>query len=299
MIQTHRHLSAKWHKWIAATFQRLNLLLFILFSIAYCSTVMAQDEKLNAFPGFRHVDPAPPEDMEALAGNIVLGADADFAPWSFVGEDGRLRGISIELAERACADATLACDIRALDFAVLLPKLRSGEIQGIISGLKLDTGTAAEFALTRPYFRSLGRFVVRTGASLAAPDIRTLAGRRLGYRANTAHARFVETYYGRSALTPFDSTEAMLEALRTGQVDAVFGDAVQISFWLKGSASRGCCMFLGKAFVHRDTFSRSLSFVLRRDANDLRTRFDHAIDHLESAGTTADIFARYLPSSVW
>lgn len=299
MIQPKRQPSAKWHKRIAATFQRLNLWLYTLSWVVLCSAAIAQDEKLNAFPGFRHVDPAPTEVVQPLAGSVVLGADADFAPWSFIGEDGQLQGISIELAKRACADAALACDIRALDFAMLLPKLRSGEIQGIVSGLKLDIGTAAEFALTRPYFRSLGRFVVRTGASLAAPDIRTMAGRRLGFRANTAHARFLETYYGRSALTPFDSTDAMLEALRTGQVDAVFGDAVQISFWMKGSASRGCCMFLGKSFVHRETFSRSLSFVLRRDANDLRTRFDRAIDHLESAGTTAEIFARYLPPSVW
>jgi polar amino acid transport system substrate-binding protein len=299
MIQPNLQLSAKWYAKVVATLRRLNLLLCILPLVAISTISFAQDAQLNAFPGFRHVDLARIEVTGPYEGKVVLAADADFAPWSFLGEDGHLKGVSVELAMRACADAGIACEIIASDFAKLLPLLRSGEVQGLVSGLKLDAVAAAEFSMTRPYFRSLGRFAVRTGTSLSAPDIRTLAGRRLGFRANTAHARFLETYYGRSALIPFDNNDTMLEALRTGQVDAVFGDAIQLSFWQKGTASRGCCMFLGKAFVHRETFSRSLSFELRRDANDLRTRFDTALDHLESTGVTAEIFSRYLPASVW
>jgi polar amino acid transport system substrate-binding protein len=91
----------------------------------------------------------------------------------------------------------------------------------------------------------------------------------------------------------------MLEALRTGQVDVIFGDAVQLSFWLQGSASRGCCSFLGKAFMDRASFTRSLSFILRRDDPKLRINLDTALDRLESKGAIAAIFARYLPASLW
>jgi polar amino acid transport system substrate-binding protein len=290
---------AKWHKNFFATFQRLNLWLTALLLVALTTITCADEPTQRAFPGFRYVDPSALEAVQVDGGRVVLAADEDFAPWSFRGEDGRLQGISVELAQAACADAKLSCEIRASSFSTLLPLLRSGTVQGIVSGLKPDAAIAAEFALTRPYFSSLGRFVVRTGTSLAAPDIRTLAGRRIGFRANTAHARFLESLYGRSALTPFTNNEAMFEALRTGQVDAIFGDALQMSFWLKGTGSRGCCAYLGKAFVHRETFTRSLAFVLRRDSGDVRSRLDGALDHLESKGIMAEIFARYLPSSVW
>jgi polar amino acid transport system substrate-binding protein len=226
-------------------------------------------------------------------------ADADFAPWSFTGEDGVPKGISIDLASRACVEAGLVCDIQAKPFDGLLPVLRAGQAQGIITGLKLDDGLAREFALTRPYFRSMARFAVRNGSPLTDPDVKTLAGQRVGFRKDTSHARFLEKHYSRSALTPFDTTEAMLEALRTGQVDVAFGDAVHLSFWVAGSASKGCCTFLGKAFLDRDSFTRSLSFVLRRDDLQLRVRIDEALDRLESKGETAAIFARYLPASVW
>lgn len=260
---------------------------------------LADNVEATAFPGFRHVDPDRLESASQTTAAVTLAADADFAPWSFQGEDGTLKGIAVDLAQQACLEAQITCSLQPVAFADLLPALKNGKVQGLVSGPKTDAAMAAEFALTRPFFQTLGRFVVRNGSSLAGPDIRSLAGRRIGFRANSQHARFLETFYGRSALTPFDDGNAMLEALRTGQVDTVFGDAVQLSYWLKGEASKGCCVFLGKAFVHRDTFSRSLTFVLRRDAPDLRAKLDAALDKMESNGTTAEIFARYLPASVW
>ncbi len=291
--------TAKYPLSIGTRLQKLNLWLYTLLSIALATSTHAQESQQTLFPGFRHVDAALPEISKPPGGKIELQTDADFAPWSFLGEDGQLKGISVELATRACADAGLTCDLNPAEFSALLPALRAGHVQGIISGLRLDAATASEFALTRPYYRSLGRFVARAGSPLTAPDTRALAGRRIGFRADTAHARFLETYYSRSVLTPFESIDSMLEALRTGQVDVVFSDAVPLSFWVKGNASRGCCVFLGRAFVDRASFSRSLSFVLRQDASDLRNRLDAALDHMETTGVTAEIFARYLPLSVW
>ncbi len=282
-----------------ATLQKLNLWLCVLLLIVQCAVASAEGPSQSRFPGFRHVDPAAAETTQPLQGTFVLAADADFAPWSFVGDDGELKGITVELSNAACADAGLACSVVAMDFARLLPALQAGEVQGIVSGLKLDDGLTSKFAMTRPFYQSLGHFVMRNGSPLNASDVRTLAGRRVGFRANTTHARFLERFYNRSALTPFESDEAVLEALRTGQVDAAFGDAVRLSFWLSGNSSRGCCAFLGKAYVDRSTFSRSLSFLLRRDAKDLRAVFDTSLDRLETSGATAEIFARYLPTSVW
>jgi polar amino acid transport system substrate-binding protein len=284
---------------LGATTWRLNLWVLTILLVVFSQTFEASAQSDAVFPGFRHVDPFHGEASQPQTTQVVLLADADFAPWSFVGEDGALQGISVEIARSACADAGLTCDIQAAAFAELLPKLKKGEAQAIITGLKRDAALASEFALTRPYFQSLARFAVRNGSPLSAPDIRTLAGRKLGYRANTTHARFLEKFYNRSALTPFETQDQMQEALRTGLVDAIFSDAVLLSYWLGGSASKGCCTFLGKAFLHRDSFSRGLGFVVRRDDPALRQRFDDALDRLESKGDVAKIFARYLPASVW
>jgi polar amino acid transport system substrate-binding protein len=270
-----------------------------IFLVAICGANVTTAQDNRTFAGFRHVDPQSAAARNGPERTVILLADQDFAPWSFIAESGELSGIAVDVAKEACKLAGLRCDIKGQPFAALLPALQNGEALGIIAGPKTDAATARTFALTRPYFFSLGRFVVRNGSALATADTRTLAGRRLGFVANSAHARFLEEKYGRSALTPFDTASAMLEALRTGQIDAGFGDAVQLSYWLAGSNARGCCSELGRAFLHRGSFSRSLSFILRRDDDSLRERLDAALDQMESSGETAAVFQRYLPRSVW
>jgi polar amino acid transport system substrate-binding protein len=279
--------------------QNISALFATVLLVVVLKATAAFSQDNRAFPGFRHVDPQALTVQEGSSNALILLADQDFAPWSFISESGEMAGIAVDIARQACEFAALQCEVQGRPFAELLPILQKGEAYGIISGPRLDETIARTFALSRPYFFSLGRFVVRNGSPLAAADIRTLAGRRVGFVANSAHARFLEAMYDRSALTPFDTSAAMLDALRTGQIDAGFGDAVQLSFWLSGAGARGCCSELGRSFLHRGSFSRSLSFIFRRDDGALRVRLNAALDQMEGSGATASIFARYLPRSVW
>ena len=289
----------KWWCVGIATCRKLNLWLSLVFLTTALVVPPARAEEFLGYPGFRHVDPASLAPPQFQLSGAVLAADQDFAPWSFLDASGQLKGIAVELAVQACAAAQLQCTFQPMPYDQLLGQLRAGKVSAVISGPQLTPEIAAEFQPTRPYFKSSGRFVVRTGSSIKAPDIRSLAGLRLGMVANTSHARFLEQYYGRSALTPFDTPAAMLEALRTGQLDAAFGDTVALAFWQDGEASRGCCSYLGKAMVSEATFTRSLGFVVASGADDVRSRLDIGLDQLEANGTTASILARYLPQPVW
>lgn len=282
-----------------ATLRRLNLTFWLLLLIAGTTNSTTWGETASNFPSFRHVDATTLASPPATSGQIIVLADDDFAPWSFKAADGTLQGISVELATEACKKASLACTFAAKPFSELVPALRKGEAQVVVSGLRPDAAVLSEFRVSKPYFRSLGRFVVREGSPLSTPDIRTLAGKRLGFIANTSHGRFIETFYSRSTLTPFTTAAEMQDALRTGLIDVAFGDAMQWVFWLNGSDARSCCAFLGKAFIHRQTFSRSLVFVGVKDKSTVIDAFDAALDQLDSKAITATIFSRYLPSSIW
>ncbi len=290
MLHPKQECAAKWWTKDFTTLQRLKHLVATIPLVVVTLSSSVLGEETAPFPGFRHVDVANLEKPVTNTATVIVLADEDFAPWSFKGADGALQGISVDLAIAACAEAKLTCEIKAKPFSELLQELRSGAGHLIVTGIKPDPVLLRDLQLTRPYFRSLGRFAVRVGSPLAAADVRTLAGKRLGFVKNSAHARFLETYYERSALTSFDSTTAMFDALRTGQVDAAFGDAVQMSFWLAGQSSRDCCTYLGKAFVHRATFSRSLVFVGGQNQAPLIRTMDAALDQLEVNKTTATIF---------
>ena len=269
------------------------LLLVVFLDIKIAETA---NNTIN-FQLFRHVDPGAIAPLEYPTGTIKLLAEADYPPFSFQNANAAMAGISVDIAMSACSEIKITCQIIVKPFAELLPALKNHEGDVIITGLRLTPDILRVATATRPYFFSSARFLTRTGMPFTQPDARDLAGRRIGYVKGTSHAAFLLKFYERSALTPFNDENALLESLRTASIDAAFTDSLHASFWLKGSNSRGCCIALGESFVDRATFSRSMSLLVSADKPNLREALDYAMDRLEEKGITAKIFARYLPDS--
>jgi len=275
--------------------------LFILLAFVGVAThpASAQEAAAPAFPLFRHIDSVAKIPAGIAQRDIRLLTDRDFPPFSYETPEGKAAGVSVDLALAACAELKANCTVAARPFSQLLPALLNNEGDVIVSGLRIDAAVLKRAAMTRPYFWSVGRFAVRMGSQLRGSDIRSLAGRRIGYVANSSHGAWLEKYYSRSALTAFPSEAEMYEALRTGALDVSFGDGLRLIYWLAGSASRGCCKPLDGAFVDRQFFSNNLSFLMRREDADTVKAFDFALDRLQDKKTSAEIFARYLPGGLW
>jgi polar amino acid transport system substrate-binding protein len=275
---------------------RVYSVIVILVLVAEMHQAFADDIK-NPLPKFRHVDVGAAPPSEAITGTVKLLADQDFAPYSFKNANGTLMGISVEIAQNACAEMQLKCELVALPFAELLPALARGEGDAIITGVRTDASVLQHASMTRPYFFSFGRFIARRGTPFTTPDVVSLTRGRIGFVKGTSHQAFLDNYYDHSTLIGFANENEMYESLRTGGVDVIFTDSMRASFWLKGTTSRACCAPLGAGFIDRATFSRGLTFLVRQDRQTLRETFDYALDQLEVKEVTSTILAHYLPES--
>jgi polar amino acid transport system substrate-binding protein len=280
------------------TLQRVYLFVCFLF-IVVCGPAGAEDVAATNLPLFRHVDSVakPPKDFATRTIRLLI--DSDFPPFSYAAPDGKAAGVSVDLANLACVELKVNCIVIVKPFDQLLPALLGNEGDVIVSGLKIDEAVLKKTSMTRPYFWALGRFAVSAGSQLRNSDIRTLAGKRVGFVSNTSHAAWLQKYYARSTLTPFSSETEMYDALRKASVDAMFGDDLRTIYWLAGSASQNCCKVLDGAYVDRNFFSRNLAFLTRREDQDSVRAFDFALDRLQEKGMSAQIFARYLPVGLW
>jgi polar amino acid transport system substrate-binding protein len=274
-------------------------LIWLALALAVVGPAAAQDAAVPGLPLFRHIDGVAKPPTGMVQRNIRLLTDRDFPPFSYETPEGKTAGVSVDLALAACTELKANCVVIARPFNQLVPALINNEGDIIVSGLRIDEKILEKATMTRPYFWSLGRFAVRVGSQLRGSDIRSLAGKRIGFVANSSHGAWLEKYYSRSTLTPFPSEAEMYEALRTGALDVLFGDGLRLVYWLAGSSSRGCCKPLDGAFVDRQFFSRNLSFLTRRDDQETVRAFDYALDRLQEKGTSTAIFSRYLPTGLW
>lgn len=279
---------------------KFSTVLRLFLAVASLSVVaQAQDAKpAYEVPQFRTVEDQPlpklPPDLQ-----VKLIADADFAPYSFLSRTNSPTGLSVELAIAACERARINCTVETKPYAEILPALARGEADVAVTGPRLDEATLTAARMTRPYFRIMGRFAVPKTSTLTTADAEGLAGRRIGVVKDTVHARWLTAYYGASRITPFDDLAAAGAALAAGDVDAVFGDNLQVIYWVAGEAAADCCRLLGGAYSDFDYFSRNLAFLIRRDRPELARAFDYGLDKAQADGATAKIIRTYVPLDPW
>ncbi len=276
-----------------------------LASVPVAAQDAAQDEEQTAeqednvpVPAFRHVDPTAPVPALRNLGTIRFITDDDFPPFSYRDAFGSLTGFNVMLAEALCADLRLDCEFVPRRWEDLTRALENGEGDAILGGLTMSPQTLRSLDFTRPYFRTLARFAVRAG-TMGQADQRALAGKRIGVMDDTAHEAFLEAWFTQSEITAFDDATEAREALRTGDLDAMFDDAVRHMFWLASPASRECCDFAGGAYLDPAYFSRPLAIAVERGDERLLEVLDYGLDRIQASGDFATVYRLFFPMPPW
>ncbi len=225
----------------------------------------------------------------------------DFPPFSFIDPQKRLAGFHVELARAICDELELKeqCQIQALPYSELETALNNGAGEAIMAGIPIDVASRERFSFSIPYFRIPGRFVAKADAGFREPLIQSLAGKRIGVVAGTAHAAFGKVNFGNMRLRLFDTQNRAINALAGGEVDAVFSDALSLSFWLQGDAGKSCCDFVGGPYIAPRYFGRGLAIAVQRDDLELRDGLDFALKSVNAKGKFAELYLRYFPISLY
>jgi len=257
-----------------------------------------EEEKSFPVPAFRHVDPTAPVPPLRDVGTIRFITDEDFPPFSYRDAFGSLTGFNVMLAEALCADLRLTCEFVPRPWEELMSALEENEGGAILAGVAITPDLLESLDFTRPYFRTLARFAVRED-TLTAADLDTLAGKRVGVMAGTAHEAFLKAHFSGADIRPFDDEAAAREALRTGGLDAMFDDAVRHMFWLASPASRDCCGFAGGAYLDPDYFSRPMAIAVKRGDESLLEVLDYGLDRVQLSGDFAKVYRLFFPMTSW
>jgi len=79
------------------------------------------------------------------------------------------------------------------------------------------------------------------------------------------------------------------------RVDAVFSDALSLSFWLSSPASQDCCVFLDGAFLSNEYFGNGLAIAVSPERKELVEAINFALAEINANGKFAELYLRYFP----
>ena len=242
----------------------------------------------------------PVPDLTAYS-RIRFVTSVDFPPFGFFDQTGRLAGFHIDLARAICGELGVLprCQIQALPWGELESALMNGQAEALISGLAITTESRARYRFTRPYLALPARFALKNDTGLDGDGARALAGRRVGVLGGTAHEAMLRDWFAGAKPVTFSRSEWMFDALKAGAIDAVFGDGLQLSFWLSSRSADGCCRFFDGPYFSQDHLGEGLAIAVRPRNAALGDAFDHALAALNRNGRFTELYLRWFPNGLY
>ena len=98
-------------------------------------------------------------------------------------------------------------------------------------------------------------------------------------------------------LHSYPNDDALRAALRRGEVDFIFGDAISLAFWVNGTDSGDCCAFSGGPFVESRYFGEGIGIAVRKGNDLLRQALNWALFRVWEKGRYTDLWLRYFSVS--
>lgn len=221
----------------------------------------------------------------------------DFPPFNFIDRRKRLSGFHIDLAREICRELQVLklCLIQALPWDELEGVMQSGEAEILMAGLQKDDISLEKYAFTQAYFRIPGRFVALNKSALSAPIYANLFRKKTGVVTGSAHETYMREFFENREIIGFETLQKAHDALKKGEVDAVFSDAVSQAFWLASDASEKCCQMAGGPFLSNKHFGSGLHLAVAKDRADLIGPLNYALRRINDTGKFRELYLRYFP----
>jgi arginine/ornithine transport system substrate-binding protein len=237
--------------------------------------------------------------VTASANPLRIAIEGSYPPFSE--KDGKQgwKGFDVDIARALCERMRAECELVQRDWDRIQDALLGREVDAIVASMSMSRARKQRFAFSKKYYQVPARFVGRAGPSIEV-DGGGLDGRRIGVQGNTVHEKFVKaTFHGKAEIFTFATLPEATQALALGRIDLVMGDSLALAKGFLATPEGHGFDFVGPPFVNPRWFGDGIGIALRKEDQDLKARFDAAIDAIRADGTYDAISRRYFDFDIY
>ncbi len=231
------------------------------------------------------------------SGSIKLGYREGAPPFSFRDRDGRVRGYTVELCERALAlvakgrnAPTPKVEWQPLTAATRLSAVASGQVDAECGTTTITLSRMEQVDFTLPIYVDGGAVLVRADSGLTRmTDLKNKHVAVIaGTTTETALKAALDVIEVTAILVPVKDGAEGLALLAAGKVDGYAGDRVVLTTLRQRSGNAATF-----DFIPNDFSFEPYGIVVRRDDPDFRLALNRALVSMYKSGGIDPIFARW------
>ena len=155
-----------------------------------------------------------------------MGIDAEYPPYSYMGDDGSYTGYDVEMCAKVCEILGWTQEVVPINWDTKLIQLDAGDMDCIWSGLTIDVIDPEAYAISMAYSDNSQMILTKKGSGVEALD--DVAGKRVGVQLGTSadillseggdEADFGATF---GELVRYENYNIAFTELMAGAVDAL------------------------------------------------------------------------------
>lgn len=198
-------------------------------------------------------------------------------------ENGKLVGLDIDLSNLIAEHLGVKADVQVVDFKGLIPALKSGKTDMLISGFTYTAERAQQVAFSKPYYPTAMAVIVRKSEQ-ALTSKEALTGKKLGAEMGTTGDREARAVPGADTKA-YDTLMLAMKDLQNGRLDAVISTLPPAQYLIHRN-------FQDLKVSHR--YSEGyVAIAMRQEDRQLITAIDQALDHLKSTGKLRELEVKW------
>ncbi len=241
--------------------------------------------------------PPPKSPFTPPAFKVTVATEGNYPPFNYLDRKGLPAGFEMDIAQEACQRMNAECTFVAAKWDELVPGLLDKKFDIVMASLEVNNERRRRLGMSRRYYLSPGAFIAAKGQPFDGPST-LLRNKKIGVQKDTTHADWLDKSFRRSAqIKRFATVADALAALTKDEVDAVFGDKVQLWLWSQ-KPEGNCCEVMGQDVKDTQTLGVGVSAGIRREDIKLRDAFNKALGEMIGDGTFKKLNAKYFPFSL-
>ncbi|MDA1041093.1 MAG: transporter substrate-binding domain-containing protein [Planctomycetota bacterium] len=159
---------------------------------------------------------------------LRVGMELSYPPFEMTDTDGRPTGVSVRLAEALAAHLGRDLTIENITFDGLIPALKTGKIDCIISSMTATPERARSIAFSDPYLKTgLALLVAKASPVNAAADL-DQPGRVVAVKKGTTGHQCASQAIKQAKLLVLDKESAAVLEVAQGKADAFIYDSLSV-----------------------------------------------------------------------
>ena len=202
------------------------MLLTVLTGCGSSETAAPQEPQATEAPAAEQPAAEPSTLLEQIKakGKLVVGTEAQYAPYEFKDLDANFVGCDMWLAQQIADSLGVELEIVDMSFAGIIPAVQSGQVDLGIAAFTNTPERAEEIDFSDLYETSAQLLIVKTGNADTFSTKEALAGQKVGAQKGTIQSQLIQSALPDSELFELEKYPALALEVQNGNIAGLVVD---------------------------------------------------------------------------